>query len=334
MSVAWVAVGATLVGGVASANAAGKAADAQAEGANNANDTQRYMYDTTRADNAPFLANGTAASNRLAYLMGLSPAPSGTATGGNALAVAPTRESLRAQLLGQYTTAGTGGQWVGGGENEGAGNGSYSPVTPGTVNEAGLSAEIERRMAEHAQQAAATAGQQASNANDPEFGSLMRDFSMADFEADPGAAFRLQQGEQALARSASARGGLYSGRALKDLTTYAQGQASQEYGNAFNRFQVNRTNKLNPLQSMMGAGQTAASQVGSAGQNMANNISANQVGVGNARASGYIAQGNALQNGINGGVSAWRNNYNTPSTGGTALYPDWGAASGPSGAWV
>lgn len=57
----------------------------------------------------------------------------------------------------------------------------------------------------------------------------------ARFQTDPGYAFRVQEGINALDKSATARGGLYSGAAMKALNDYAQGQASQEYGNYYNR---------------------------------------------------------------------------------------------------
>lgn len=53
--------------------------------------------------------------------------------------------------------------------------------------------------------------------------------------SDPGYQFRLQQGTDALERSAAARGGLFSGQTGRDLTDYAQGLASQEYQNAYAR---------------------------------------------------------------------------------------------------
>lgn len=55
-------------------------------------------------------------------------------------------------------------------------------------------------------------------------------------EDDPSYQWRLQQGQQALERSAAGRGGLQSGATLKALTNYSQGAASQEYQAAFNRF--------------------------------------------------------------------------------------------------
>jgi len=55
-------------------------------------------------------------------------------------------------------------------------------------------------------------------------------------EDDPSYQWRLQQGQQALERSAAGRGGLQSGATLKALTNYSQGAASQEYQAAFDRF--------------------------------------------------------------------------------------------------
>jgi len=242
MSVAWVAVGASVLGTVAASNASGKAADAQAESANNAsanslvasresNALQKEMFDKQIELNAPFRNAGLTGQNRLMEMLGL------------------------------------------GGDKNAQG-----------------------------------------------YGSASKNFSMSDFQEDPGYQFRMQQGQQALERSAAARGGLLSGRAGKDMTNYAQGAASQEYGNAFNRFQTNRSNQLNPLQSLAGMSQTASGNMSNAagayGANVGNNLTGtaqqvgnNMMGAGNARASGYVTQSNALQNGLNSGVSAWKNSY-------------------------
>ena len=61
-----------------------------------------------------------------------------------------------------------------------------------------------------------------------------------DFEADPGYQFRLSEGNKAVQASAAARGGLFSGKTGTDLQDYSQGLASQEYGNAYGRFQDQR----------------------------------------------------------------------------------------------
>ena len=56
-----------------------------------------------------------------------------------------------------------------------------------------------------------------------------------DFEADPGYQFRLDQGMKALEGSAAARGGLISSNTGDSIQDFAQGLASQEYGDAYNR---------------------------------------------------------------------------------------------------
>ena len=117
-------------------------------------------------------------------------------------------------------------------------------------------------------------------------GEFSRNFTAADFEADPGYGFRLSEGMKALDRSAASRGELLSGATLKGAQQYGQGLASQEYQNAFNRFQTNRANQLNPLQSLAGQGQTTATSLGSAGANMAGNI-------GNAYMTSAANTGNA-----------------------------------------
>jgi hypothetical protein len=123
-------------------------------------------------------------------------------------------------------------------------------------------------------------------------------FGMDQFQQDPGYAFRLAEGQKALDRSAAARGGLISGGALKAAGRYGQEMGSQEYMNAFNRYQTERNAQLNPLQSLANVGQTTANQLGAAGQNYASNVGnalINQgANVGNARMAGASAYGSAL----------------------------------------
>ena len=140
---------------------------------------------------------------------------------------------------------------------------------------------------------------------DEGYGKYAGDFTMQDFTTDPGYNFRLAEGNKALDRTAAARGGLLSGGAMKAAQRYGQDMGSQEYMNAYNRYQTNRANQLNPLQSLMGSGQSAANTLTSAAGNLGNNLAENAIGAGNARASGYIAQANALTGAINQGV----NNY-------------------------
>lgn len=145
--------------------------------------------------------------------------------------------------------------------------------------------------------------------DDPNFNKYSGDFSMDDFQADPGYAFRLKEGLKALDASAAARGGLLSGSALRGATRYGQEAASQEYQNAFNRYQINRSNQLTPLQSLMGAGQTATNTMGAAAANYGNAAQQGYSDIGNARASGYVGVGNAINSGI-GSYMGYQSNQN------------------------
>ena len=105
-------------------------------------------------------------------------------------------------------------------------------------------------------------------------------FSMQNFQKDPGYAFRLKEGQKQLERSAAARGGLISGAALKAAQQYGQEMGSQEYTNAFNRYQTERAARLNPLQSLTGMAQTTANTLGAAGQYLAGNVGAAYMNLG------------------------------------------------------
>ena len=134
--------------------------------------------------------------------------------------------------------------------------------------------------------------------NAPGYGSLGKSFDELyggdKFQQDPSYQFRQSEGIKALERSAAARGNLMSGSTLKGVQRFGQDLASQEYQNAFNRYQTERAAKLNPLQSLMGAGQSAANvMTGAAGQ-MGQNEASNIYNAGQARASGYIGSANAL----------------------------------------
>jgi len=123
-------------------------------------------------------------------------------------------------------------------------------------------------------------------------------FGMDQFEADPGYAFRLAEGQKALDRQAAARGGLISGSALKAASRYGQEMGSQEYQNAFNRYQTERASQLAPLQSLAGIGQTTASNLGALGANNAQAVGNYLTGGANARAAGTVGAANAINSGL------------------------------------
>jgi hypothetical protein len=130
-------------------------------------------------------------------------------------------------------------------------------------------------------------------------------FGMEQFQTDPGYGFRLKEGLRALENSAAARGGLLSGNTMRGITRYGQGLASDEFSDAFNRYQIERNARLNPLQALAGVGQTSTNTLSNAAGQLGGSLSNLAVGAGNARASGYAGMANALA----GGIGQAYNNY-------------------------
>lgn len=112
------------------------------------------------------------------------------------------------------------------------------------------------------------------------------DFSA--FTQSPDYQFALDQGIKSLDRSAAASGRLYSGGYGQDLTNYAQGLASQNYGNYYSR-----------LADLAGVGNSTAQNLGAYGQNFANAVGQQYQNIGNARASAYQGYNQAI-NGVYG----------------------------------
>jgi len=286
-------VGSAVIGGYSAnkaaktgAKAAKDAAAASERSAAASTELQREMYDQTRDDQEPWRNTGNAALNALSLRMGLQFDPVGSG-------IAQTYDDIyrdvydeqRDLLSLRYT------------------NRTGKVDTWGLDDAAKAAAAPIAQQRFDAQQASVAA--QPDRSQDPNFGALTRDFGMADFEADPGYAFRQAEGLKGIERSAAARGGLLSGAAMKGIERFGQDLASQEYGNAFNRFQSNQNNQYNRYASLAGVGQTANNALGQAGAQFANaftgisqNNAANQgnamLAQGNARASGYQGIGNAL----------------------------------------
>ena len=122
-----------------------------------------------------------------------------------------------------------------------------------------------------------------------DYGKYAKDFSMADYQADPGYAFRLSEGMKRLKGAAAARGGAVSGTTMTGIQKYAQDMASQEYQNAFNRYQTSRTNQLAPLGSLMTSGQNAAAGTGAQAGAYGARISDLMTGAGENQANALLA---------------------------------------------
>lgn len=127
---------------------------------------------------------------------------------------------------------------------------------------------------------------------------FQRDFTANDFTKDPGYDFRMREGQKALERSAAARGGLQGGAFGKALSRYGQDFASNEYGNAYNRFNQDRDRRFGRLSTVAGYGIGANNNNASAGMNYANNAGSNMMGAANAQGAAGIAGANAWNGAI------------------------------------
>lgn len=156
-------------------------------------------------------------------------------------------------------------------------------------------------------------GDGTSNVGAQGYGSLNTPFGAQQFQADPGYQFRFDEGQKAIENGAASRGMLLSGAAQKALAKYGQDFASNEYQNAYNRYNSDQTNQYNRLAGLAGVGQQANNQLTNASQQYANsgsniltqqgNALANGVtGAANARAAGQQASGNGIGDFINGGL--------------------------------
>lgn len=127
------------------------------------------------------------------------------------------------------------------------------------------------------------------------------------FTASPDYQFSLAQGLQGLDRSAASRGSLYSGGQSADILGYAQGLASQNYNNYYNK-----------LSGLAGMGASAASNLGSIGTGNAASIGSYLMDSANAQANSAYLQSNANSNmmgslaGLAGQLgSQWASSYNS-----------------------
>lgn len=136
-------------------------------------------------------------------------------------------------------------------------------------------------------------------------GELLKDFSLADFEADPGYNFRRSEGEKALDRLSAARGNYFSGGAGKDFLRFNQNLASDEFTNAYNRDALNKDRKFNYLSGVAGTGQNATNQLIASGDALRQSSNNAILASGNARAAGIVGGTNAIGQGISNAI----NNY-------------------------
>ncbi len=256
-------------GSLLSASASKKAAKAQVAAANSQAAVQKEMYDQTREDLSGYRGAGTNALSAVLYEMGLGARPT---IGGTPLAI----ETIPGSALGAPANQAPSGTWSSGGITSSGDRGlnnalgkAQTALSPTTFRVGGQTFST---MAD------AQAYADANKTGGVEYGG---------FKESPGYQFAVQQGQDAIERSAANSGGLFSGETGKALTGYRIGMANQDYGNYFNR-----------LMGLTTIGQNAVNMTGAAGQNYANGASNAFANMGNAKAAGYIGSANAINNGI------------------------------------
>ena len=125
-------------------------------------------------------------------------------------------------------------------------------------------------------------------------GALTQTFGMEQFQVDPGAAFREEQGRTQLENYLARTGQVQSGAAQKEAMRFGQGLAAQEYGTAYNRYMQEQQAQYNRLAGLAGTGQTAVQQ-----------IAPMVTSQGAAQAAGQMGQANVLAGGIGTGLSMY-----------------------------
>ena len=289
-------MGLEVIGGYAQYRGAKKAAKAQEEAAYEANQTARALsaeqmdlykqiYNEQKAQQAPYLQQGQAAIGKLGSLMGL-------------------KQKMTPQEKGNAIISVL------------TGGGNPSPIESNNVIKNYNSSDnpLDDPFESYLQKTGLQGGLDAYL--------KQKGVSNYGFLNSPQYQFLQKQGQQALDRSAAARGMGYSGAQMKAAQQFGQGLASQQYDNEYNRAAKEYFNKYdqaanqfgnyyNRLAALAQGGQQAVQATGNQGAQYAQNVGGtlgslstqlqNNIGqLGNARASGYIGQANAITGGLQG----------------------------------
>ena len=247
------AIGAAAIGSSAQKKAANQAAQTAQDTTTANNQLAREQYAQNAAVLSPYINRGNQAGSMYGALLGLGPTNNaGTATVSNPNTRIST--AMASNDLWQNPRSGV----LNYGYN--ALNGQYVPNND-TMMMAGTNmpvASTQPTTAQNYQQA------------------------FDNYKNSTGYQFRFNQGVKALDASASSRGILQSGAAMKSLNQFGQGIASDEFGNY-----------LGYLGNLMGTGLNAAGAQAGVSTNMVNQVTANNNAASSALAAAALQRGNA-----------------------------------------
>lgn len=158
--------------------------------------------------------------------------------------------------------------------------------------------------------------EEAAAAASPYEGTFTEQFTGQDIYRDPSYEFRLNEGLRALRQRQAASGNRLGGQALRDINDYAQGAASTEFGNAYQRFMQQKEALYNRLAGIVQGGQQTTSNVTTQGTQIGGQMGGNitgqtnaaggtQLGGATATAGGIVGGTNALTTGMSNAVAPW-----------------------------
>lgn len=305
MSVAWVGVAATVATGAMSASASNKASKGQQQAANSDRAMQMEQFDKQTELQAPFQKTGVAANSRLATLLGVNSAQPGHAKGQTLVDTSGNTPRANADLYANNAAYKESWDKLLADHTTHFGRGYSNESDAGEIEQA-----MQTLMAPHI-------AAEVDGPVDPEYGSLLRNFTAEDLNADPvyqsGLKFGLDEGVKGIERQQGATGSRLSGATLKALARFGTDYGSTKANESRSRFKDDQNSIYNKLAGVSGAGQQATNQIANSSQQFATNMSNNITSAANARGASSIAQGNSWQNGINSAVSGYRNSQ--PVTG-------------------
>lgn len=310
--------------------------------ARESNALQKQMYEEALKRGEPFYQGGLSAYGTILDYMGL---PGGSVK---------TRDQLAAQLTPQYTKTTAAPSGYSGTVYKGVFNPSalaesdrklietYRPELLDTAafqakNKYGYQYGVDQTNAINkflqgaqpmgAQTTTDTAGlnaaidaQMASQGTPEYYGSLMKNFGLDTFQADPSYQFRLSEGNKAIDRAMAARGKTFSPESVMALTRYGQDAASQEYQNAYNRYNMDQTNIYNRLAGLAGMGQQESAGMNQAGQLYAGNVGATNASLAQSQIAAAQAQSAAKGSMWGGLLGLGGKILAAPTTGGGSVF--------------
>lgn len=280
----------TVVAGSMQADAAKSAADSQAASAKDALELTKAQYQDTQNNINPYLQNGTAANNKLAYMLGLSTSPTKYA-GQNG----ETQDNFNeAAYLAANPDVADKSKW---------GQSAWDHYQMYGKNEGRAFQYLNDPSAD---QAAAEA--------DPVYGSLLKKFDANDLANDvvynSGLKFGLDQGTNAINQRALQSGNYDSGATLKALTQYANDYGSTKANEAYTRYNQDQNSIYSKLTGASNTGLSAAGTLAGTGANSANAQSNLITGAGSAESAGTIGAANAAGSAVSG-LNSLNNSYNS-----------------------